>query len=53
MHVTMVDEENRQKKTPEGGKPVDSPKTGITPICGCSLCFLGIGATGTGALAFG
>ena len=39
--------------TPEGGKPVsDSPKTGDNTNLWLWFMLLGIGATGTGALAF-
>ena len=52
-HVTMVDEEKPAEKTPEGGKPVsDSPKTGDNTNLWLWFMLLGIGATGTGALAF-
>ena len=52
-HVTMVDEEKTAEKTPEGGKPVsDSPKTGDNTNLWLWFMLLGIGATGTGALAF-
>ena len=41
------------EKTPEGGKPVsDSPKTGDNTNLWLWFMLLGIGATGTGALAF-
>ena len=51
-HVTMVDEEKPAEKTPEGGKPVsDSPKTGDNTNLWLWFMLLGIGATGTGALA--
>ena len=52
-HVTMVDEKKPAEKTPEGGKPVsDSPKTGDNTNLWLWFMLLGIGATGTGALAF-
>jgi hypothetical protein len=52
-HVTMVDEEKPAEKTPEGGKSVsDSPKTGDNTNLWLWFMLLGIGATGTGALAF-
>ena len=52
-HVTMVDEEKPAEKTPEGGKPVsDSPKTGDNTNLWLWFMLLGIGATGTGAVAF-
>ena len=52
-HVTMVDEKKPAEKTPEGGKPVsDSPKTGDNTNLWLWFILLGIGATGTGALAF-
>ena len=52
-HVTMVDEEKPAEKTPEDGKPVsDSPKTGDNTNLWLWFMLLGIGATGTGALAF-
>ena len=52
-HVTMVDEEKPAEKTPDGGKPVsDSPKTGDNTNLWLWFILLGIGATGTGALAF-
>ena len=51
--VSMVDEEKPAEKTPEGGKPVsDSPKTGDNTNLWLWFMLLGIGATGTGALAF-
>ena len=49
----MVDEKKPAEKTPEGGKPVsDSPKTGDNTNLWLWYMLLGIGATGTGALAF-
>ena len=52
-HVTMVDEKKPAEKTPEGGKPVsDSPKTRDNTNLWLWFMLLGIGATGTGALAF-
>ena len=52
-HVTMVDEKKPAEKTPEGGKPVsDSPKTGDNTNLWLWFMLLGIGATGTGVLAF-
>ena len=52
-HVTIVDEKKTAEKTPEGGKPVsDSPKTGDNTNLWLWFMLLGIGATGTGALAF-
>ena len=52
-HVTMVDEKKPAEKTPEGGKPgSDSPKTGDNTNLWLWFMLLGIGATGTGALAF-
>ena len=52
-HITMVDEKKPAEKTPEGGKPVsDSPKTGDNTNLWLWFMLLGIGATGTGALAF-
>ena len=48
-----MDEEKPAEKTPEGGKPVsDSPKTGDNTNLWLWFMLLGIGATGTGALAF-
>ena len=49
----MVDEKKPAEKTPEGGKPVsNSPKTGDNTNLWLWFMLLGIGATGTGALAF-
>ena len=39
-HVTMVDEENRQKRHRKvENLSVIHQRLGIIPICGCGLCF--------------
>ena len=51
--MAVLQGEKPAEKTPEGGKPVsNSPKTGDNTNLWLWFILFGIGATGTGALAF-